>query len=177
MPYLLFSVVNPLCFSLPLLNLSMIRKSNSKIMADLKTPAKKELVGILLSAEVVETKAGDIIIVSIQDTNDEIITVSTSPNYWKKVGKLFPVESCVKASYEVRIKGTTGYAKDSAKPTELTAHESDGSNLVGITRFSSIAYQRMLDKKDIEEGVAIISSVEADRVGAVASYLSAFVRK
>lgn len=142
-------------------------------MADLKLPAKKELVGILLSAETIETKSGEIVLVSIQDTDDEIVTVSTSPNYWKKVGKLFPVESCIKASYEVRLKDITGYDDNGT----MKAHTSDGSNLVGITRFSSIAYQRMLDKKDIEEGVAIISSVEADRVGAVASYLSAFVRK
>lgn len=142
-------------------------------MADLKTPTKEELVGILLSAETIETKVGEIVLVSIQDTDDEIVTVLTSPNYWKKVGKLFPVESCIKASYEVRLKDVTGYDDNGT----MKAHTSDGSNLVGITRFSSIAYQRMLDKKDIEEGVAIISSVEADRVGAVASYLSAFVRK
>ena len=146
-------------------------------MADLKTPAKKKLVGILLSAETISSKGAEIVLISIQDTEDNIETLSTSPNYWKKVDKLFPVESCIKVSYESRKKGITGYAKDSAKPEELTAHESDGNNLVGITRFSTLAFQRMLDKQDQTEGVAILSSVELERVGAVASYLSSFVRK
>ena len=48
-------------------------------MADLKLPAKKELVGILLSAETIETKSGEIVLVSIQDTDDEIVTISS----WK----------------------------------------------------------------------------------------------
>jgi hypothetical protein len=59
----------------------------------------------------------------------------------------------------------------------LVAHTSDGNNLVGINRFSAMAFQRLLDSKDMESGVAVISSVEPDRVNAVASYLSAFVRK
>ena len=142
-------------------------------MADLKAPAKKDLVGILLSAEEVSTKSGDIVVINIQDVEDEIITMSCSPNYWKKIGKLFPVDSVVKASYEVRIKDITGYEKDAA----MVAHTSDGNSLIGINRFSSLAFQRMLDKQDMTEGVAIISSVEADRVSAVSQYLAAFVRK
>jgi len=57
------------------------------------------------------------------------------------------------------------------------AHTFDGANLTGITRFSAMEFQRMLDKRDQTEGVAIISSVEIDRVSAVATYLAAFVRK
>jgi hypothetical protein len=56
-------------------------------------------------------------------------------------------------------------------------HIASGNNLTAISRFSSLSFQRMLDKMDMEEGVNILSSVEADRVGAVATYLSAFVRK
>jgi len=141
----------------------------------LKAPQKKELVGILLSAEVVETKAGDIVLISIQDIDDEIVTVSTSPNYWKKVGKLFPVDTICKLSYEQRIKDTTGYIPEGK--TEMVAHVSDGNNLVGINRFSAMSFQRMLDNKDKDADISTISTVEVDRVQAVATYLAAYVRK
>jgi hypothetical protein len=144
-------------------------------MATLKLASKKEIVGILLSAETIETKSGDLVLISVQDIDDEILTFTASTNYWKKIGKLFPVDTIVKLSYEQRIKDVTGYATEGSD--ELTAHTSDGNNLAGINRFSALAFQRMLDSKDMESGVAVISSVEPDRVNAVASYLSAFVRK
>ena len=140
----------------------------------MKLPLKKEVIGILLSAEEVEFAGGSVILLSIQDSEDDILTVSTSPGYWKKVGKLFSVDTCVKVSYEQRIKDVTGYVDAQG---EEHFHTSDGQNLVGITRFSSSSFQRMLDQKDIESGVGILSAVEADRVSAVATYLSAFVRK
>lgn len=141
----------------------------------LKAPSKKDIVGILLSAETIETKKGVLVLISVQDVDDEVITLSTSPNYWKKVGKLFPADSVVKVSYEQRIEGTTGYSVEGSET--LTAHTSSGNNLIGINRFSSMAFQRLLDQKDMEQGVATISAVEPDRVNAVATYLSAFVRK
>ena len=143
-------------------------------MADLKLPSKRDIIGVLLSAEEVKTKTSDIILVSIQDIDDEVITISTSPAYWKKIGKLFPVDSIIKASYEVRMKDITGYTDDKGV---MTAHTSDGNNLVGINRFSSLSFQRMLDSKDKDSDIAVISSVEPDRVQAVATYLSAYVRR
>lgn len=143
-------------------------------MADLKLPSKKEIIGCLLSAETIEFKGGDIVVISIQDIDDDMITMSCSPNYWKKLGKLFPVDSIVKATYEVRIADKTGYKDETG---EMVAHTADGNSLAGINRFSMMSYQRMLDAKDMENGVAVISSVEPDRVVAVANYLSAFVRK
>ena len=141
----------------------------------LKLASKKEIVGILLSAETIETKSGDLVLISVQNIDDDIVTVTSSANYWKKVGKLFPADTIVKISYEQRVKDVTGYATEGSE--ELIAHTSDGNNLSGINRFSTLAYQRLLDAKDMETGVAVISSVEPDRVTAVASYLSAFVRK
>ena len=141
----------------------------------LKLASKKEIVGILLSAETIETKSGDLVLISVQNIDDDIVTVTSSTNYWKKVGKLFPADTIVKISYEQRVKDVTGYATENSE--ELTAHTADGNNLSGINRFSTLAYQRLLDAKDMENGVAVISSVEPDRVNAVASYLSAFVRK
>jgi hypothetical protein len=138
-----------------------------------KTPLTKELVGILLSAELVESKGREVVLLSIQDSEDEVTVMSTSPGYWKKVGKLFPIDACVKTSYEVRIADVTGYMDGGI----AKKHIASGNNLTAISRFSSLSFQRMLDKMDMEEGVNILSSVEADRVGAVATYLSAFVRK
>lgn len=141
------------------------------IMAELKAPAKKDIIGILLSSETIETKAGEIVLISIQDADDEVITVSTSPAYWKKIGKLFPVDSTIKASYEVRKKGLSGYAKDSAKPDELTAHESDGNNLVGMNRFSSASFERMMLKNTVTDAVAQLQAVELERVDAISNFL------
>ena len=141
----------------------------------LKIASKSEIVGILLSAETIESAKGALVLISVQDIDDNIQTVTASPNYWKKVGKLFPVDTICKLSYETRKAGTTGYAVEGEE--ELVAHTSDGNNLVGINRFSSLSFQRMLDAKDMDNGIAVISSVEADRVDAVQRYLSSFVRK
>ena len=146
-------------------------------MATLKLPTTKEIIGVLLSADVVETKNTEIVLLNIQDVDDKIVTISTSPKCWNKVGKLFPEDTIVQVKYEARVKDVTGYAADSTKPDVLTAHTSDGSNLSSITRFSSTAFQRMVDKKDQVEGTSIISSVELERANAVATYLAAFVRK
>ena len=149
------------------------KKENIVSPIAFKTPLTKELIGTLLSAELVESKGREVILLSIQDSEDEVTVMSTSPGYWKKVGKLFPVDSCVKTSYEVRIADVTGYMEGEV----AKKHIASGNNLASISRFSALSFQRMLDKMDMAEGVGILSSVEADRVGAVASYLSAFVRK
>lgn len=146
------------------------RHSSSTI----KEPSKKDLVGILLSAEEIESKGTSLVLVSIQDIDDEVVTLSTSPGYWKKVGKLFPPDSIVKVNYESRVAGKTGYKDASGN---MVAHTSDGNNLVGITRFSSIAFQRMMDEQSKSSDIAVISSVEVDRVSAVAQYLSAYVKR
>ena len=148
--------------------------SSTGSTGSIKEPQKRDLVGILLSAEEIESKGTSLILVSIQDIDDEVVTLSTSPGYWKKVGKLFPPDSIVKISYEARVAGKTGYKDASGN---MIPHTSDGNNLVGITRFSSISYQRMLDDQSKSIDIAVISSVESDRVNAVAQYLSAYVKR
>lgn len=156
--------------------LNVLQNATSSISStgSIKEPQKRDLIGILLSAEEIESKGTSLILVSIQDIDDEVVTLSTSPGYWKKVGKLFPPDSIVKVSYESRVANKTGY-KDANG--QMVAHTSDGNNLVGITRFSSISYQRMLDEQSKSSDIAVISSVEADRVNAVATYLSAYVKR
>lgn len=145
----------------------------TSVKGSIKEPQKKDLVGILLSAEEIESKGTSLVLVSIQDIDDNVVTLSTSPAYWKKVGKLFPPDSIVKTSYESRVAGITGY-KDASG---MVAHSSNGNNLTGITRFSSISFQRMMDEQSKSSDIAVISSVEADRVNAVATYLSAYVKR
>ena len=140
----------------------------------IKPPNKKEVIGTLLSSDEIDSKGTSIVLLSVQDSEDEIFTISTSPGYWKKVGKLFNPDSCVKVTFEQRIADVTGYV-DAQGAEQL--HIASGNNLTGISRFSSIAFQRMLDKMDMAEGVALLSTVEDGKVSAMASYLSAFVRK
>lgn len=141
--------------------------ANAALLASLKACAKKEVVGILLSSETITSKSGDIVVISIQDADDEISTMSCSPNYWKKIGKLFPVDSTVKASYEVRIKDKTFYEANGTR----VAHTSDGNSLVGINRFSSAAFERMMLKNTVSEAVAQLQAVELERVDAISNFL------
>jgi hypothetical protein len=142
--------------------------------AKLRLPSKKEVIGELLSCEIVETKSSTIILLSIQNKDDEVVTVSTSPEYWKKVGKSFIEGVIVKANYEARLAGATGYEDKDGK---MIAHTSDGSNLIGISRFSATAYQRMLDSLNKETDIAKLEAVEVERVSAVSAYLSAYVKR
>lgn len=141
----------------------------------MKSPARKELIGILTSVDELDN---GMVLITVQDINDDMHTVGTSSAYWKKVGKFFTIDNTVKITWEIRIKDTTEYeSTDAAGNKIISKHTSDGTNLVGINRFSSVAYQRMYDAKDMESGVAIIAAQEPDRVQAVATYLAAFVRK
>lgn len=134
-------------------------------------PAKEEFVGELLSVSELEDQK--IMLLSVQGANDDIITLSTSTNYWKKIGKLFPEGSIVKASYEQRIANKTGYDDNGT----LVAHTANGNSLVGINRFSVSAWQRQLDTVTKDADLGTLSAVEIERVSAVATYLSAYVRK
>lgn len=134
-------------------------------------PSKEEFVGELLSVSELEEQK--IMLLSIQGADDEIITLSTSTNYWKKIGKLFPEGSIVKASYEERIANKTGYDDNGT----MVAHTANGNSLVGINRFSASAWQRQLDTINKDADLGTLNAVEIERVGAVATYLSAYVKK
>lgn len=134
-------------------------------------PKAESFTGELLSAESISE---GVVLLTLQGLDDETLTVSTSVGYWKKLGKLFPEGSIVKCSFEKRVGGKTTYT-DSQGNTAL--HKSDGNNLLGINRFSTSAWERNLQEKQKEGDLAVISAVEADRVAAVAQYLSSYVRK
>lgn len=145
-------------------------ETNSK--TTLKTPITKEIVGTLVS---IDTLDSGIVLLNVQNVEDEIQTIATSEAYWRKVGKLYQADAIVKASYEVRIEGVTGYTPEGSE--EPVAHKSSGNNLSSISRFSSLSFQRMLDSQSKEADISVINAVEPERVNAVAQYLSSYVRK
>jgi len=149
-------------------------KATAEGKGKLKLPSVKEVVGELLSIENIESNGTEIVLLSIQDTEDEIIKTSTSPAYWKKVGRSFVEGSVVKFSYEARLAGVTGYLNASK---EMVAHTANGNNLTNASKFSPIAYQRMLDNKAKEGDIATLEAVEVERVSAIANYLGAYVSK
>lgn len=149
-------------------------ETNAVSSAKLKLPATKEVIGELLSAETIESKSGDLVLVSIQTSGDEVITISAGTAYWKKIGRPFVEGSIVKFSYEQRLKGVTAYKNESGV---LVPHTADGNNLSGATKFSAMAYQRMLDSVSKESDIATLEAVEVERVGAIAQYLGAYVSK
>lgn len=133
-------------------------------------PKIVKLCGELLSAEAI---TGDVTLITIQDSDNEVHTIGTSNNYWKKVGKIFPEGAIVSCTIEERIEGKTTYLKDGVE----TTHTSSGNSLAGITKFSQSAWERELQSKTKDSDLAVISAVEVDRVSAVAQYLSAYVNK
>ena len=147
---------------------------NGASSVKLRLPATKEVIGELLSAETIESKSGDLVLISIQSADDEVITISAGTAYWKKIGRPFVEGSIVKFSYEQRLKAITAYKNDAG---ELVGHTADGNNLSGATKFSGMAYQRMLDSVSKETDIATLESVEVERVGAIANYLGAYVSK
>lgn len=134
-------------------------------------PKTETFIGELLSAESITE---GVVLLTLQGLEDDTLTVSTSVGYWKKLGKLFPEGSIVKVSYEKRVGGKTTYTD---AQNAIALHKSDGNNLIGINRFSTSAWERNLQEKQKEGDLAVISAVEADRVTAVAQYLSSYVRR
>lgn len=134
-------------------------------------PKTETFIGELLSAEPITE---GVVLLTLQGLEDDTLSVSTSSNYWKKLGKLFPEGSIVKCSYEKRVGNKTTYTDSQGN---VNFHKSDGNNLVGINRFSQSAWERNLQEKQKEGDLAVISAVEADRVAAVAQYLSSYIRK
>ena len=144
----------------------------AKASTTIKLPTEIDVVGELLSAE--ELKEQGITLLSVQNADDEVVTISTSSAYWKKVGRPFVEGSIVKFSYENRIAGKTGYKSPSG---EIVAHTADGMSLVRATKFSQLAYMKMLDSRTKETDIATLEAVEVERVGAIASYLGSYVRR
>jgi hypothetical protein len=140
-----------------------------------KTPTERSVVGVITAIDHIQSDKGDVVLISIQDAEDNITTIGCGTAYWAKVGKLFALDTIAQATYEVRVAGVTGYVPKGK--TEMVAHTSDSTNLTKINRFSAMSFQRKLNEMTKDADIAVIGSVEPERVNAVASYLAAYVGK
>jgi hypothetical protein len=127
-------------------------------------PKVRKIVGEIVSVSQLDDK--DIVLVSIQNEDNEVVTVSTSVAYWKKVGKFFQAGSIIITDVEIRVKDTTEYEKDGA----VHKHTSDGMNIVRVTAFSPTAWKTMMMKKQISEMETGLNNIEIERVGALAVF-------
>ena len=134
----------------------------------LKLPQIREVTGILVSAEVVELQAGDFVLITVQDVANELITVSSSPAYWSRVGRTFQEDMCVQIKYEQRLAGKTGYEDATGA---MVAHTGDGNNLAGIKRFAKSAFDRMVLNGDSDDLIAKVMDVQIESQTAVATLL------
>ncbi|GAB3975903.1 hypothetical protein GCM10028806_34500 [Spirosoma terrae] len=138
----------------------------------LKLPETKTIQGYLLNAEIIDAKNNtEIVLLTVQDAHNKVHTISSSPGYWTRVGKAFKEDDVVEVSYEKRIAHVTGYHKGGDENTPLTAHESDGSNLASIKRFSKSAFERMLLAQDEDRLVGRVEATEDSKALAVATLL------
>ena len=156
------------------LNIDAVNEGDRKNAGKIKLPAVKEIIGELLSVSEVELPTGDIFLLSFQGADNSVTTVSSSPAYWNKVGKIFAEGNICKVGFEARIKGQTGY-KDANNV--MVPHTGTGNNLSGITKFSATAFSRMLDSLTKDADITTLSTVEVERVGAIAVYLGAYASK
>jgi len=144
-----------------------------KVMSEkLKKPTVTNIVGILTCiSEIVEE---NLTLLTIQDAEDNVVTIGTSTAYWKKAGKHFSEDRCVKATYEHRIAGVTGYIPKGE--TEMLAHEGNGLQLTNITAYSKDSFERTVKNLSKDADIQTITSVETDRASSVAAYLAAYVK-
>ena len=154
-----------------------IAKLEASMKPKLKLPKVKSLVGILTDVQVLDDN--NVVLITVQDSEDGLHTIASGINYWHKVGKGFTEDSCVKIQFEERKAGETGYKEDGSE--EFVAHTKDGNNMTGIYKYSAMAFQRQLDNNDldvkIEKGMTRIEGVEADKATAVATFLSGMLQK
>lgn len=135
-------------------------------------PREMSVTGILLSVEEITMDTGDFVLIHIQDNEDEIHTIASSTSFWSKVGKFLKEDTTVKATFEVRKKGVTGY--DNRGTWEL--HKSDGNNLSRITRYSEKSFDRSVSMRQRGEDLEILQVVESERLDAIARYLQGTFR-
>lgn len=140
-----------------------------------KLPKHQEVIGEVVSIDDLELQDGSmLILLTIQSSEDELFTISTSPNYWRKVGKFLGVDSIVHATFEVRIAEVTGYKHDSG---QWVFHNGTGNNLTKIKRYSTSSWSRMLAKADIQDLKGEITSVDAEYAMAVGTMLQGYFTK
>lgn len=133
----------------------------------MNAPKLKLIKGELVQISTLDDKG--IVLLTVQNSESEQDTVSTSINYWKKVGKFFTEGRIVAIEVEIRKAGVTEYEDSTGT---VKQHTSDGMNLNSIRAYSSSAYAReILQSKQVGD-LEIINQVEEERANAAATYLS-----
>lgn len=134
----------------------------------MSAPKVRKIVGEIVSISPLDST--EITLVSIQDSDNNLHTVSTSNKYWKAVGRFFQVGSIVAIEAEVRVKDTTEYT-DAAGATQK--HTSDGMNIAKVTAYSQSAWKSALTKKTIAEMETALNTVDVERANAFATFYGA----
>ena len=134
---------------------------------ELKTPIQKDIIGVLTGIDTLETATGStLVLLSIQDSEDNVHTVTSSENYWKKVGRSYQLDKPVKMTVEVRIKDVTGYDSNGT----MKAHGSSGMNLDRIAPMSQASWDRVFRNMERQEESTMIQSADPAVALALATY-------
>lgn len=128
-------------------------------------PKIKKFTGEIVSISPLDNV--DVTLVTLQDADNDLFTVSTSNKYWKAVGRFFQPGSIVAIEAEERIKDTTEYA---GADGEVKKHTSDGLNLTKITAYSASAWARSLKQQTIKEMEQALNAVDLERANAFTTF-------
>lgn len=131
----------------------------------MNAPKVRKFTGEIVSISPLDNV--DVTLITLQDADNDLFTVSTSNKYWKAVGKFFQPGSIVAVEAEERIKDTTEYT-DAAG--EIKKHTSDGLNLTKISAYSASAWARSLKQQTIREMEQALNSVDLERANAFATF-------
>ena len=133
----------------------------------MSAPKNSTVTGELLS--IAELESAGVTLVYIQDVDDDVVVVSTSTAYWKKVGKFFNPGSILKMEYEKRIAGETTYQDKAGAEVK---HTSSGLNLTSVTPYSVSAWNKAKAAEKQASDMVQITAQDPSLVNAVSSYLA-----
>ena len=131
-------------------------------------PKTKKITGELLAVS--ELDGQEITLLSIQDANEEVITVSTSSKYWKKAGKPYSCGSILQVQYEERIAGKTTYTDDAGT---VILHKSGGNSLTSVNPYSTFAWNKAITDQKRSDDLAILMQQDPSTMNAIGAYLAA----
>ena len=129
------------------------------------TPKIKKITGEMVNISQLDSV--EVTLITLQDADNDLHTVSTSNKYWKAVGRFFQIGSIVAVEAEERVKDVTEYTDANGN---VKKHTSDGLNLTKISAYSSNAWGRSLKQQTIREMEQALLSVELERAPAFAAF-------
>lgn len=132
-----------------------------------QAPKTLKITGELLAVS--ELDGQEITLLSIQDKDDEVHTVSTSTKYWKKVGRAYNPGAILQVQYEQRIAGKTTYKTEDG---EVVLHKNSGNSVVGVTPYSAFAWKKEQSLRQRADDLQYLDSQEPEKALAVATYLN-----